>query len=165
MRKRWTLAAAVIAAAALLAIPIVAFGIIPLFVRSTLYEPPVPRSSPAPTASAPTASAEPVPTPARSFAGDLRRIDAVHYGSGRVTLAEGVLRFENVDIAGAPNMYVYLSDRTDGQPGNFIDLGPLKATNGSFNYTVPGGVALETIRSVVVWCRAFSVTVTFAVLA
>jgi hypothetical protein len=76
-----------------------------------------------------------------------------------------VLRFENVDIAGAPNMYVYLSDRIDGQPGNFIDLGPLKATNGSFNYSVPAGAAQGSARSVVVWCRAFSVTVTFAVLA
>src|SRR5207245_8613831 len=43
-----------------------------------------------------------------------------------------VLRFEDVDIAGAPDMYVYLSDRTDGQPGAFVDLGKLKATNGSF---------------------------------
>jgi hypothetical protein len=82
-----------------------------------------------------------------------------------VTLVDGVLRFENVDIAGAPNMFVYLSDRTDGQPGNFIDLGPLKATNGSFNYAVPAGVTQPSSRSVVVWCRAFSVTVPFAVLA
>jgi hypothetical protein len=81
------------------------------------------------------------------------------------TLADGVLRFENVDIAGAPNMYVYLSNRIDGQPGKFIDLGPLKATNGSFNYMVPAGVPHDSAQSVVVWCRAFSVTVTFAVLA
>jgi hypothetical protein len=82
-----------------------------------------------------------------------------------VIVSAGVLRFENVDIAGAPNMFVYLSDRTDGQPGRYVDLGALRATNGSFNYTLPADVDLSTARSVVVWCRAFSVTVTYAVLA
>ena len=75
-----------------------------------------------------------------------------------------VLRFEDVDIAGAPDMYVYLSDRTDGQPGTFVDLGKLKATNGSFNYPVSASVDISTVRSVVVWCRQFSVTVTYALL-
>ena len=75
-----------------------------------------------------------------------------------------VLRFENVDIAGAPDMYVYLSDRTDGEPGTSVDPGRLKATNGSFNYAVPAGVDVTAVRSVVVWCRQFSVTVTYALL-
>ena len=75
------------------------------------------------------------------------------------------LRFDAVSIAGAPNMFVYLSDRADGQPGNFVDLGPLKATDGSFNYQLPAGTDLAPVRSLVVWCRAFSVTVTYAVLA
>jgi hypothetical protein len=70
-----------------------------------------------------------------------------------------------VAIAGAPNMFVYLSDRSDGQPGKFTDLGPLKATDGSFNYPLPDGLDLAGVHSVVVWCRAFSVTVTYAELA
>jgi hypothetical protein len=160
VRKRW---AGVTALVVVLMIPIVAFGIVPLFVRSTLNEPPMVLYAAAPPASVSQEQAS--PTPDVRFAGDLRRIDLVHYGSGRVTLADGVLRFENVDIAGAPNMYVYLSNRIDGQPGNVIDLGPLKATNGSFNYMVPAGVPHGSAQSVVVWCRAFSVTVTFAVLA
>jgi hypothetical protein len=49
-----------------------------------------------------------------------------------LTAADGVTRFENFDIARAPNMYVYLSERIDG----FVDLGPLKATNRSFQ--LPG---------------------------
>jgi len=93
----------------------------------------------------------------------------VHYGSGRVTISgdpdSRTLRFEGVDIAGAPNMFVYLSDRSDGQPGKFTDLGPLKATNGSFNYPVPADLDLSSVRSVVVWCRAFTVTVTWAPLS
>ena len=160
MLKRW---AAVTALVVILMIPIVAFGIVPLFVRSTLNEPPMVLSPVAPPAS--VSQEQGSPTPDVRFAGDLRRIDLVHYGSGRVTLADGVLRFENVDIAGAPNMYVYLSNRIDGQPGNFIDLGPLKANHGSFNYMVPAGAAHGSAQSVVVWCGAFSVTVTFAVLA
>ena len=39
---------------------------------------------------------------------------------------------------------------------------PLKATNGSFNYTVPAEADLSSIKSVVVWCRQFSVLVTWA---
>ena len=50
----------------------------------------------------------------------------------------------------------------DGQPGHYNDLGPLKATNGSFNYTVTQDLDLSSVRAVVIWCRAFSVTVTYA---
>jgi hypothetical protein len=74
------------------------------------------------------------------------------------------VRFENVDIAGAPDMYVYLSDRADGRPGTFVDLGKLTATNGSFNHEISVGADLSGVKSVVIWCRAFNVTVTYAVL-
>ena len=154
------------------AVPVTAFLIIPAFVRSSIYEPPPssppPGPSAAPAAGSPGAQAagspHPEPSPTR-LRGDLRRVDAVHYGSGQVVLEAGNLRFENVDIAGAPNMFVYLSDRVDGSPGKYVDLGPLRATNGSFNYALPAGVDPAAARSVVVWCRAFSVTVTYAPLA
>src|SRR5205814_8494656 len=111
----------------------------------------------------------PGPMPAETVRqGELVRINAVDYGSGVVRLVrigtDLVLRFENVDIAGAPDVYVYLSDRADGQPGAFVELGKLKATNGSFNYAVPAGIDVTSVRSVVVWCRQFSVTVTYALL-
>ena len=156
----------------LLAVPVTAFGIVPLFVRSTVHEgAPSSRASPA-SVVAGQASPSPGATPdtvAVLAAGSLRKVDPVHYGSGRVTIlavgANRFLRFENVDIAGAPNMFVYLSDHDDGQPGSFTNLGPLRATTGSFNYQLPDGLDLGGVRSVVVWCRAFSVTVTYAVLA
>lgn len=160
-RRLWLAAGAlaVIAAAALL----LAFGVVPALVRSTLVEPPPAGAEPA--APVPSTTALPTATP-RLLAGELRRIDPVHYGSGRVTISgdQGgrTLRFEGVDIAGAPNMFVYLSDASDGRPGHFTDLGALKATNGSFNYAVPAAVDLDAVHSVVVWCRAFSVTVTYA---
>ncbi len=100
--------------------------------------------------------------------GELRRLNAVDFGSGKVLLADvngtRYLRFEKVDIAGAPDVYVYLSDRTDGQPGKFTNLGKLKATNGSFNYSIPANLDLTKVKSVVVYCRTFNVTITFALL-
>ena len=163
---------ALLAAAALCAVgaavPLVAFVIIPQLVRSTVHEaPPAPVAVAAPVSAGSTnPPAAAVPTPVALASGMLRRVDAVHYGSGQVTIfalaGTRYLRFENVSIAGAPNMFVYLSDRDDGRPGTFADLGPLKATDGSFNYPLPDGLALGGIHSVVVWCRAFSVTVTYA---
>lgn len=151
------------------AVPILAFGIVPLFVRSTTHEaPPSATVSASPIAEAAAATVA-SPTPQVVAAGTLRKVDPVHYGSGRVSILDlagaRYLRFEGVAIAGAPNMFVYLSDRTDGQPGSFTDLGPLKATDGSFNYPLPDGLDLAAIHSVVVWCKAFSVTVTYAELA
>jgi Electron transfer DM13 len=151
------------------AVPVVAFGIVPLFVRSTVHEAaPSPGITVVPISEA---SAMPVasPTPSVVATGMLRKVDAVHHGSGQVSILDlagaRYLRFEGVAIAGAPNMYVYLSDRSDGRPGSFTDLGPLKATDGSFNYPLPDSLDLTGIHSVVVWCRAFSVTVTYAELA
>jgi hypothetical protein len=141
------------------AVPVVAYVIVPALVRSTLVED-LPAGSGGATGTVPVETLR---------QGELVRINAADYGSGIVRLVrigeDRVVRFENVDIAGAPDMYVYLSDRTDGQPGAFVDLGKLRATNGSFNYPVPTSVDLSTVRSVVVWCRQFSVTVTYALLS
>ena len=139
-------------------VPVVTYVIVPALVRSTLVEE-------APESSAGASG----PIPAETVRqGELVRINAVDYGSGVVRLVrigtDLVLRFENVDIAGAPDVYVYLSDRADGQPGAFVELGKLKATNGSFNYAVPAGIDVTSVRSVVLWCRQFSVTVTYALL-
>ena len=154
--------AVLIAALLLAAVPTVAFVVVPLFVRSTLHE-----AAPAAQATAaPSAAATPAPAPDPLLTCELRRLDPVHYGTGRVTISDAggsrYLLFENVEIAGAPNMFVYLSDRADGQPGTFTDLGPLKATSGSFNYELRTDLDLQGVRSVVVWCKAFSVPVTYA---
>ncbi len=140
-----------------LALPVVAYVVVPSLVRSTLVED-LPRDQ----------GGSGTPTADTIRRGALVRISAADYGSGTVRIvsigAERFLRFENVDIAGAPDMYVYLSDRIDGRPGTFTDLGRLKATNGSFNYSIPAVIDLTNVRAVVVWCRQFTVTVTYAVL-
>ena len=177
MRRRLLLALTGATLLLVAAVPVVAFGIVPLVVHSTVNEPPPTRVAAWPAAAAAVvpglepSPASAVPTPAAPVliaAGPLRHIDAVHYGAGRVSIqtlgSTRFLRFDEVAIAGAPNMYVYLSSSDDGRPGTFIDLGPLRATNGSFNYELPPGLDLGPVRSVVVWCRAFSVTVTWALL-
>jgi electron transfer DM13 len=131
----------------------VAYVIVPALVRSTLVE------------ELPAAAG---PATQTLVQGELVRINAVDYGSGSVRIVkigdDRFVRFENVDIAAAPDMYVYISDRIDGQPGTFVDLGKLRATNGSFNYPIPATVDIASVKSLVVWCRQFSTTVTFAVL-
>jgi hypothetical protein len=147
---------------------VVTYVIVPQFVKRTLVEDLPVATAPPPVTSAPAQDASAAPTVEPLLEGHLVRISVVDYGSGTVRVvrvgSERFVRFEEVDIAGAPDMYVYLSDRSDGKPGTFVDLGKLKATNGSFNYAIPADVDLAPVRSVVVWCRRFTVTVTYAVL-
>lgn len=137
----------------------------PLFIRTSLVEP-LPTAA---LASAATSAAFVPPTePITVASGELGRVDALHNGTGRVSIVRtgqiNVLRFDGVAITNAPDVHVYLSRETGGKwtDATSVYLGPLKATNGSFNYTVPADVDLGSIRSAVVWCRQFSVLVTWA---
>lgn len=162
-RHPWLSALVAVAVAIALAIPAVAYVIVPALVKSTVNEG-------LPVASAPASgSLNSAAAATRVIAqGELRRLNAVDFGRGKVLIAEvdgaRYLRFENVDIAGAPDVYVYLSDRTDGKPGTFTNLGKLKATNGSFNYPIPANVDLTQVKSAVLYCRSFNVIISFALL-
>jgi hypothetical protein len=151
----------------LAAVPLTAYVIVPQFVRSTVQEAAPVATAPPATGATPTISPGSIAvTSAIVLSGRLVRINAVDFGSGAVAVIKAgnqrFLRFENVEIAGAPAQRVYLSDRSDGSPGSFTDLGPLKATNGSFNYEIPATVDLAHVRSVVSWCTQFKTTVTYA---
>ena len=140
----------------------------PLFIRTTVNEAfptsapsaivPSPSSAGTPTAAAPTTLAT----------GELGYVDAIHNGTGTVLLVRTgdavVVRFENVAITNAPDVHVYLARETGGKwtEATSLYLGPLKATNGSFNYAVPAEANISLNRSVVVWCRQFSVLITWA---
>ncbi len=151
-----------------------AFGwwtISPLFLKSTLNEELPVRASPtvAPTASVSTTAVTPAPAGAKILAtGQLQRLDDLHRGSGPVTLVEldgkTFVRFENVAIQNGPDLHVYLARGMGGayDGGRDLYLGALKATNGSFNYELPAGTAVADYKSVVVWCRAFTVLFTWA---
>jgi hypothetical protein len=174
IRSPRLLLAALAALLLLAAIPVTAFVIIPQFAQSTLHEPaPVAGSTarPSPALASPATGAAtsttPLPTGPRELAaGSLQRIDTVHYGTGKVSVIEAdgtrYVRFDGVEISAAPNLYVYLSDRHDGGTGNYVDLGPLKATKGSFNQEITSPIDISKVGSVVLWCRAFNVTVTYA---
>ncbi len=63
-----------------------------------------------------------------------------------------------------PDVRVYLvSDTSADQPDesfakNFVDLGGLKGNIGSQNYVIPASVDLTKYRTVVLWCKRFSVS-------
>lgn len=145
----------------------------PLFIRTTTFEA-LPTaalsgsSGPSASAAATAGSDKPLPVARVIARGDLQYVDALHNGKGPVMLMQlGVqrfLRFDGVAITNAPDVHVYLSRDTGGKwsESTSLYLGALKATNGSFNYDVPADADLGTFKSVVVWCRAFAVLVTWA---
>jgi len=141
----------------------------PLFIRTYTNET-LPAVSAATAAPASTSGA----TNALSAAtrvlaqGELRYVDTVHNGKGPVRIIElggqRFVRFEDVAITNAPDIHVYLSRESGGKwsESASLYLGALKATNGSFNYEIPAGETVGDYKSVVVWCRAFGVLITWA---
>ena len=100
--------------------------------------------------------------------GELGYVDAIHNGKGPVRIVDVAgqrfVRFEDVMLTNAPDVHVYLSRETGGKwsEATSLYLGPLKATNGSFNYELPATADTASYQSVVVWCRAFRVLITWA---
>jgi hypothetical protein len=90
-----------------------------------------------------------------------------HTSAGRarvIALADGrrYVRFERFETSNGPALKVYLSAAPASGPSGsfddrFVDLGDLKGNIGSQNYAIPGDVDLASYRSVVVWCKRFSV--------
>jgi hypothetical protein len=162
------------AAAALALVAAGAFGwwtISPLFLTKTLNEdlPVRATATAAPTAAATTTASTAAPAGPKVLSmGQLQRVDDLHRGTGPVSVIEldgkTYLRFEDVAIQNGPDLHVYLARGMGGAYDGSRDLylGALKATNGSFNYELPAGTPLADYRSVVVWCRAFTVLFTWA---
>jgi len=82
-----------------------------------------------------------------------------HPASGTVRIVAAdekqYVRYENFKTINGPDLYVYLSK--DLEAREFINLGPIKATEGNINYEIPEGTNLTEYRYVLTWCRAFSV--------
>ena len=96
--------------------------------------------------------------------------DRDHPGEGTATLvdtAEGtVLTLTDFATDNGPDLLVYLvpADAPDGSVEGFVDLGVLKGNIGDQQYDVPDEVDAGAGWRVVVWCRAFAVTFTEALL-
>jgi len=163
--------AAIVTVAAMLAIgsPVGAYTLSPLWTRSTLEEAsPLVGVVASPGAETLPAAAGMAPRIVQQ--GTFSGADEFHFGSGRALLIEtapGVfmLRFEEFSIRNGPGLHVYLSPDADGYTENSLEIGRLKATDGAFNYDLPAGTDLSRYRSVVVWCKPFSVLFATAPLA
>jgi hypothetical protein len=110
-----------------------------------------------------TPSTPPVFEPRRTHAGMFKGADDFHFGRGDALLItsspeKSVLRFEGFSVRNGPDLYVYLSTDTGvRRVDESLNLGRLKATDGAFNYDLPSGIDVASIKSVVVWCKQFGV--------
>jgi Electron transfer DM13 len=87
---------------------------------------------------------------------------AAHETIGTATLirlAEGgrVLTLTSFETDPGPDLRVYLVTGGPDDLGDVVDLGGLKGNRGDQQYEVPGSVDADRFRTVVIWCRAFSV--------
>jgi hypothetical protein len=172
---------AVAAAAAAVLLPSGWYLGSPLFLSSSVDEAPpvIAAATPAAartaaaSASPSSAIATPSPTPVPQLidrSGAFRGADDFHFGKGTARLIEttpGVftVRLESFQVRNGPDLYVYLSPSRDGYAGGAIELGPLKADRGNQNYAVPANADVTAARSVVIWCKQFSVLFATAPLA
>ena len=150
----------------------------PIFIRSSLVEAePIVAPSAIPTPSAklsadpapsdvPAGSPTAPPTPAPFVAttlkiGEFSGTDDFHFGHGTASIVEVEpgryhLRLADFSVRNGPDLFVYLSPKADGYADDALELGKLKATDGSFGYDLPGGVDPTRFRSALIWCRQFS---------
>ena len=146
----------------------------PIIVRTSLVEA-LPVSAPVPSAAsavsssptlAPAASTEPTATPT-PFApttltsGEFSGTDEFHFGSGTASIIEIApgryhLRLDDFSVRNGPDLYVYLSPAADGWTADALELGLLKATDGSFGYDLPASTDPGAFQSAIIWCKQFS---------
>jgi hypothetical protein len=118
----------------------------------------------APVASAPAAAGPRSPTRTLST-GRFRSYEHATSGRARVLeLPDGrrYVRLDRFSTSNGPALKVYLSAASATGPGDafddrYVDLGDLKGNIGEQNYAIPHGIDLDRYRSVVVWCKRFSV--------
>lgn len=98
--------------------------------------------------------------------------DPVHYGMGRTSVFEDVVRLESDFVVGPGPKYKVLLHTARGirrtediHAARFVDLGPLRAFQGSQNYAIPAGINPGDFQSIVIWCEAFNVLISPADLA
>jgi hypothetical protein len=68
-----------------------------------------------------------------------------------------VLTLTSFEVNNGPDLRVYLVPGDGKDTGNRIDLGGLKGNVGNQQYDVPRGADTTKYRTVVIWCRSFSV--------
>jgi len=101
--------------------------------------------------------------------GTFNRIDAIHFGSGDVSLIQQseryFIKFEpTFSVANGPDLYVYLaepqefSDTVNGvDTARTLNVGRLKSESGEQLYEITREQYNRYNGAVVIWCRAFGI--------
>ena len=114
----------------------------------------------------PTDTVEETPTAPAPVSSSVQ-VTTVHPASGTVrvlaTASGNVIRYEDFSTINGPNLHVYLSK--DLEANDFIDLGPIKGTEGNINYDVPAGTDLTEYKYIMYWCVPFGVLFNYAELS
>jgi hypothetical protein len=167
-----------LAAAIAIGAPLAWYLVSPIWIRTSLVEA---APSPAPSAvtfASPSAQATPTAPPSDStqpaatpsatpFApvtiatGKFHGTDEFHFGRGTASIIEVEpgryhLRLEDFSVRNGPDLYVYLSTSADDYTDHALEIGLLKATDGSFGYDLPAGTDPNRFRSAIIWCKQFS---------
>ncbi len=168
-----------LAVALAVGVPVTWYLASPIWIRTSLVEagpPAAPAivSTPAPSvaASAPTApptsvatvgpTLEPTPFPPTTVeTGRFSGTDEFHFGRGTASIIEVSpgrfhLRLQDFSVRNGPDLYVYLSTAADEYANDALEVGLLKATDGSFGYDLPAGTDPSRFRSAIIWCKQFS---------
>ena len=167
----------VVAIAAAVGLPLMWYLASPIWIRTSLVEagptaapqtaaPSVSAVPSSPATNVPTASPTPDPTPT-PFApvtvasGEFSGTDEFHFGNGTASLIEVEpgrfhLRLEDFSVRNGPDLFVYLSTDAGDYADDALELGRLKASDGSFGYDVPAGTDVSRFRSAIIWCKQFS---------
>lgn len=107
--------------------------------------------------------------------GQFKDADRAHKGSGDAKLvkrADGIVEIQLADfeVTNGPDLVVYVSSSTniekssDVTNSTWTNIGKLKGNKGNQIYQLADIVNIDDVKSVVIWCEAFSVLFSAAVL-
>ena len=99
--------------------------------------------------------------------------DPVHWGKGDIAVyreqdSEELFLENNFEVGPGPDYHVYLStgsaitSNDDFANAHNTELGKLKSFRGSQIYNINTAIDMNSIKSVVVWCKAFGQLITSA---
>ncbi len=108
--------------------------------------------------------------------GQFQDADEFHKGAGTVTLyrlpdGTHLLRFEDFRVTNGPQLHVLLANhaqpvnRADLEETGYVDLGGLKGNVGNQNYEIGANIAIDDVKSIVIYCKPFHVVFSTATLS
>ena len=125
------------------------YGLSPLLNNKEINEEIPLQNTPESTESARVEISDAVPvvdTPAHPASGEVRIVKS----DGKT-----FVRYENYKTINGPDIQIWLAKDLKGS--DYVNLGPLKATEGNINYEVPSGTDLSQYPYVLTWCEDFAV--------